>query len=471
MNQPKHNLGPMAKLMWVQVFDQQALSTPKREAIPKNFQRGQEDAAGFSLPAICQWLGRSLKKQVTGVHTCRALPSGKSVDWTLEEFRGGAGESPFTDGTIVVCCCDGEELRRDLHEVFVAKVKSGAYKDIQVNIDAGPKRQSSMQRAFTRMVGSAAGDGARTQAAQHGPSQAESSEVLRPITKHHSEPELPTSTRSTPTMFHSESTGSRRRHSTPQALPTLPLWKLQGEKLPEDMRDTCLDDSNRSSSGSSQTVSTAVEEYIVDNSVLKAAIPGLRLLRSKHLGDRLHSVLVSWGEVVRGVDEGDGWVKMTNGMYMPAHIDGIRVLRPKDDTILSPPGTKINPKASSRAASPSPRRAMCEISTQTDPVFAIAHKSIAGARRGPAPRAACDESIKPNAMAVAAPRLPGCDDAPTIAPHTQPSTLLLRDGASPRSTWSFFSACSTPSGCAPPRHGARGKVAEEEGAFPPMQVV
>eukprot|EP00419_Tripos_fusus_P060208 CAMPEP_0172918890 /NCGR_PEP_ID=MMETSP1075-20121228/201056_1 /TAXON_ID=2916 /ORGANISM="Ceratium fusus, Strain PA161109" /LENGTH=94 /DNA_ID=CAMNT_0013778631 /DNA_START=130 /DNA_END=410 /DNA_ORIENTATION=- len=35
-----------------------------------------------------------------------------------------------------------------------------------------------------------------------------------------------------------------------------------------------------------------------------------------------------WGVKVAGIDTGDGWVEMNDGLYLPMYVDGFRVLFP-----------------------------------------------------------------------------------------------------------------------------------------------
>jgi len=69
------------------------------------------------------------------------------------------------------------------------------------------------------------------------------------------------------------------------------------------------------------------EEYVVDNSSLKASSRGLRHRSSKNEED-YHPVAGScWGTMVRGVDLGDGWFKVTaTQSYLPMQVNGKVVL-------------------------------------------------------------------------------------------------------------------------------------------------
>jgi len=67
-----------------------------------------------------------------------------------------------------------------------------------------------------------------------------------------------------------------------------------------------------------------LRRYFVDNSKLKAASEGLQFRGSKSWEDRA-SAQIHWGEIVTGVDEGDGWLKVGN-MYLPFVANDVPVL-------------------------------------------------------------------------------------------------------------------------------------------------
>jgi len=86
----------------------------------------------------------------------------------------------------------------------------------------------------------------------------------------------------------------------------------------------------------------ALKEYYVDNRKLSFRTPGLGFRRSKDLNDKDPSNLANWGSLVRGVNEGDGWLKvMKSGAvrYLPFQTDGITVL-----TAVSP-SARLGPAA------------------------------------------------------------------------------------------------------------------------------
>lgn len=77
-----------------------------------------------------------------------------------------------------------------------------------------------------------------------------------------------------------------------------------------------------------QVIENAEAEYIVDNSILKAKSKGLRHRRTKHLDDLSgDDGGTAWGGAVRGVDEGDGWLRLpATGTFVPFSVNGVPVL-------------------------------------------------------------------------------------------------------------------------------------------------
>lgn len=66
--------------------------------------------------------------------------------------------------------------------------------------------------------------------------------------------------------------------------------------------------------------------YIADNSELRAPTAGLAYRVSKRHDDKHQQGLtVAWGSIVRGIDEGDGWLK-SGSHYLPLEVKGIKVL-------------------------------------------------------------------------------------------------------------------------------------------------
>eukprot|EP00933_Yihiella_yeosuensis_P083739 TRINITY_DN9799_c3_g1_i1.p1 TRINITY_DN9799_c3_g1~~TRINITY_DN9799_c3_g1_i1.p1 ORF type:complete len:717 (+),score=124.10 TRINITY_DN9799_c3_g1_i1:51-2201(+) len=71
--------------------------------------------------------------------------------------------------------------------------------------------------------------------------------------------------------------------------------------------------------------------YLVDNTWLRAARGGLAYRFSKNLDDKDSRPGEfggpPWGSEVIGFDEGDGWVKVQDGRYLPLSVDGVPVLK------------------------------------------------------------------------------------------------------------------------------------------------
>lgn len=67
-------------------------------------------------------------------------------------------------------------------------------------------------------------------------------------------------------------------------------------------------------------------EYKVDNSVLQAHTKGMRFRKSKlNLDMQPDQPIIPWGKTVRGIDEGDGWLRVGE-FFLPMKIEGHRVL-------------------------------------------------------------------------------------------------------------------------------------------------
>lgn len=67
------------------------------------------------------------------------------------------------------------------------------------------------------------------------------------------------------------------------------------------------------------------QAFVVDNTILHSSAPGLEYRMSKRLNDKCPGMTVSWGSVIEGVDEGDGWI--SNGaLFLPKDIGSVPVL-------------------------------------------------------------------------------------------------------------------------------------------------
>jgi len=65
--------------------------------------------------------------------------------------------------------------------------------------------------------------------------------------------------------------------------------------------------------------------YFVDNEELDAKSPGLGYRASPVVKDKIGGVYAAWGSKVMGVDNGDGWLKTSNG-YLPYYVHGKAVV-------------------------------------------------------------------------------------------------------------------------------------------------
>ncbi|CAK0830986.1 unnamed protein product [Prorocentrum cordatum] len=70
-------------------------------------------------------------------------------------------------------------------------------------------------------------------------------------------------------------------------------------------------------------------EYIVDNTSCDSQEAGLYFCRRKDLSDRMPE-MVRWGELVMGVDQGDGWLYM-KPRFLPMRLQGVTVLSPFEE--------------------------------------------------------------------------------------------------------------------------------------------
>mmetsp|Transcript_105471 Transcript_105471/g.264091 ORF Transcript_105471/g.264091 Transcript_105471/m.264091 type:complete len:487 (+) Transcript_105471:151-1611(+) len=77
-------------------------------------------------------------------------------------------------------------------------------------------------------------------------------------------------------------------------------------------------------------VDPLTKTYLVDNSLVNSTTKGLSFRLSKELQSKDGNNLVVWGTLVRGTDEGDGWVKVGD-RYLPQHVGGVSVLSIQDN--------------------------------------------------------------------------------------------------------------------------------------------
>lgn len=66
--------------------------------------------------------------------------------------------------------------------------------------------------------------------------------------------------------------------------------------------------------------------YLVDNSQLQSKRDGLTYRRSKNLDDKDPEAFARYGSRVSGVDEGDGWLRVGEHLYLPFQVKGAPVL-------------------------------------------------------------------------------------------------------------------------------------------------
>eukprot|EP00930_Biecheleria_cincta_P028930 TRINITY_DN20133_c0_g1_i2.p1 TRINITY_DN20133_c0_g1~~TRINITY_DN20133_c0_g1_i2.p1 ORF type:complete len:1123 (-),score=191.55 TRINITY_DN20133_c0_g1_i2:15-3383(-) len=78
--------------------------------------------------------------------------------------------------------------------------------------------------------------------------------------------------------------------------------------------------------------------WYCDNQQLRANTDGIGYRYSKDLDDKVAEKTARWGSVVRGIDCGDGWVKV-NGMFLPLALNGKQVLLPTTAASKERPST------------------------------------------------------------------------------------------------------------------------------------
>uniref|UniRef100_A0A7S2LBW9 Alpha-glucan water dikinase phosphohistidine-like domain-containing protein n=1 Tax=Zooxanthella nutricula TaxID=1333877 RepID=A0A7S2LBW9_9DINO len=67
--------------------------------------------------------------------------------------------------------------------------------------------------------------------------------------------------------------------------------------------------------------------YVADNTILMERTSGLRHRITCNVDDYHRTKQTAWGSVVRGVETGDGWVRVTaDGTYLPMAVQGVPVL-------------------------------------------------------------------------------------------------------------------------------------------------
>lgn len=72
--------------------------------------------------------------------------------------------------------------------------------------------------------------------------------------------------------------------------------------------------------------------YLVNNSLLKANTHGLAYRSRKSVGAITGKVIARWGEVVHGVEAGDGWLKVGSN-FLPMQVDGKVVVTRTSESI------------------------------------------------------------------------------------------------------------------------------------------
>uniref|UniRef100_A0A7S0A867 RNase NYN domain-containing protein n=1 Tax=Pyrodinium bahamense TaxID=73915 RepID=A0A7S0A867_9DINO len=101
---------------------------------------------------------------------------------------------------------------------------------------------------------------------------------------------------------------------------------------------------------------TARKEYLVDNRKLMARTQGLGFRLSKNIDDKDRTSVAPWGSTVSGMDEGDGWLRVTTprgDRFLPFTTNGVRVLNLKVALARTTSATHFAVLDGSRAPTPS----------------------------------------------------------------------------------------------------------------------
>lgn len=96
-----------------------------------------------------------------------------------------------------------------------------------------------------------------------------------------------------------------------------------------------------------ESTDASLERYLIDNSVLQTPkLAGLRYRYTKSNADKRTTMSAAnipagplWGEIVDGIDEGDGWLKVSvegRQYYLPMALEGTPVISPVKDHLPPP---------------------------------------------------------------------------------------------------------------------------------------
>jgi len=97
---------------------------------------------------------------------------------------------------------------------------------------------------------------------------------------------------------------------------------------------SCIVDAGEDDEETEDTDEEGAEQYLVDNSKLRSTAPFLAYRSSKKMEDKDSSLMVAYGSTVRGLDEGDGWLRVGRH-YLPMTVRGVPVLvlKPKEAVV------------------------------------------------------------------------------------------------------------------------------------------
>jgi len=194
----------------------------------------------------------------------------------------------------------------------------------------------------------------------------------------------------------------------PVAPPSPP--ELTSPKAAQNSR-TVINQSPSPSAAQSHVLETGPPEktYLVDNSLMGAKTRGLAYRRSKRLEDRDGTAVAGWGGMVKGIDQGDGWLKL-GSRYLPLSVNGTPVLRLQgaspEDEVAAAAASLSTTTPTTQSAAEADAAASIEVATNdsSSPL-----QAVAGRESSPIQAAASDRmsSKTPSCVPEASDRNPG----------------------------------------------------------------
>lgn len=170
--------------------------------------------------------------------------------------------------------------------------------------------------------------------------------------------------------------------------------------------------------------------YMVDNSILQIEKrPGVAYRYSKREGDKVRSEPAKWGEIVEGVDEGDGWLKVGQ-FYLPMTYQGSPVITPVVGD--KPKGSEGSGRTPSAPSTSTGQGSSPSANTGLKPELRPTADVVSPAKDPPAskPSSPPAKISSPPSPPAPAPE-PAVAPAKTSSPAASPSSQLPQVGLAP----------------------------------------